>query len=45
VFVDESTYVLGPGDSIFFHASAPHYVVNAERSTAVTIWAIALPTY
>ena len=29
VFVEGSTYVLGPGDSIFFHATAPHYVVNA----------------
>ena len=32
-------------DSIFFHATAPHYVVNAGRRTAVTIWAIAPPTY
>ena len=45
VFVEGSTYVLGPGDSIFFHATAPHYVVNAGRRTAVTIWAIAPPTY
>jgi transcriptional regulator with XRE-family HTH domain len=45
VFVDGATYILGPGDSIFFHASAPHYVHNAGRGAAVTIWAIAPPTY
>jgi transcriptional regulator with XRE-family HTH domain len=45
VFVDGATYLLAPGDSIFFHATAPHYVVNAGRRTAVTIWAIAPPTY
>ena len=45
VFVDGATYILGPGDSIFFPASAPHYVHNAGRGVAVTIWAIAPPTY
>lgn len=45
VFVDGSAYILRPGDSIFFHATSPHYVVNVGRSTAVTIWAIAPPTY
>jgi transcriptional regulator with XRE-family HTH domain len=45
VFVEGSIYALGPGDSIFFHATAPHDVVNAGRRTAVTIWAIAPSTY
>ena len=45
VFVDGATYVLGPGDSIFFHAMAPHYVHNAGRTPAVTIWAISPPNY
>ena len=45
MFVEGSTYVLGPGHRIFFHATAPPYVVNAGRRTAVTIWAIAPPTY
>jgi len=45
VFVDGATYVLGPGDSIFFHAMAPHYVHNAGRTSAVTIWAISPPNY
>ena len=45
VFVDGATYILGPGDSIFFQATAPHYVHNAGRTSAVTIWAISPPNY
>jgi quercetin dioxygenase-like cupin family protein len=45
VVVEGSTYVVGPDDSIFFHATALHYVVNAGWRTAVRIWDIALPTY
>jgi transcriptional regulator with XRE-family HTH domain len=45
VFVDGATYILGPGDSIFFYASAPHYVCNAGRAAAVMIWAISPPNY
>ena len=45
IFVDGATYLLGPGDSIVFHATAPHYVHNAGRTSAVMIWAIAPPNY
>jgi len=45
VFVDGSTYMLVEGDSIFFHATSPHYVRNAGRTKAVMIWAISPPTY
>jgi transcriptional regulator with XRE-family HTH domain len=45
VFVDGATYNLAPGDSIFFHATAPHYVHNAGRTSAVMIWAISPPNY
>jgi transcriptional regulator with XRE-family HTH domain len=45
VFVDGTTYILGPGDSIFFDATAPHYVHNAGGKSAVMIWAISPPNY
>jgi quercetin dioxygenase-like cupin family protein len=43
--IDRSTYVLGVGDSIFFHATVPHYVRSVGRTTAVMIWAISPPRY
>lgn len=45
IFIEGSTYLLEEGDSIFFHATSPHYVRNAGRKTAVMIWAISPPTY
>jgi transcriptional regulator with XRE-family HTH domain len=45
VFLDGTIYTLGPGDSIFFYASAPHYVHSVSRTSAVMIWAISPPNY
>lgn len=45
VWIEGATYLLQEGDSIFFRATSPHYVSNAGRNTAVTIWAISPPAY
>lgn len=45
VWIEGSTYLLRKGDSIYFRATAPHFVSNAGRDTAVTIWAISPPAY
>lgn len=45
VWNEGATYLLQEGDSIFFRATSPHYVSNAGRHTAVTIWAISPPAY
>lgn len=45
VLLGKSKYTLGRGDSIFFHASTPHYVKNTGRSKAVMVWAISPPNY
>ena len=43
--INATTYILKAGDSIFFHATLPHYVRNAGRTKAVMVWAISPPTY
>lgn len=45
VCIDGATHKLGPGDSINFHATVPHFVRNAGKRKAVMIWAISPPRY
>lgn len=45
VWIEGATSLLQEHDSIFFRATSPHYVSNAGRHTAVTIWAISPPAY
>jgi transcriptional regulator with XRE-family HTH domain len=42
--IQDGTYILRAGDSVFFDGTAPHYVRNVGRTKAVMIWAISPPS-
>lgn len=45
VFVDGVRYVLGPGDSITYPSSTPHWYRNAGDVPVKAIWIITPPTF
>lgn len=45
VTVDGVTHTLGPGDSITYASTAPHYYRNPGPETVTAVWVITPPTF
>lgn len=45
VRVAADSYILHPGDSIYFDSSIPHRLVNYGAQTCLSIWAMTPPTF